>query len=122
MREATRHRIHSYYRIKSDGPERLQDILAALSANHPVVFGTAVEQDFLSPTGPDLVGPPQGATIGGHAMIIVGYNASRNAFLVKNSWGDRWRTGGYVLFSPDYLTWAKTWDLWVPTLGVNLNL
>ncbi len=37
---------------------------------------------------------------GGHAVTIVGYDAA--GFIVKNSWGERWGTGGYARVSFDY--------------------
>lgn len=115
MRQAVGHRIHSYYRIKELGDDRLDAIVSALRARHPVVFGTLVDRAFMQPNGPSVVSPPTGATAGGHAMLIVGY--VNGNFLVKNSWGKGWRDNGFVLFSPEYMKWTNTWDLWVPTLG-----
>jgi len=48
-------------------------------------------------------------------MLIVGY--VDGFFKVKNSWGSAWREGGYCYFTPEYLAWEKTWDVWVPTMG-----
>lgn len=122
MREATRHRIHSYYRIKSQGDDRLAEIISALRSKHPVVFGTSIEQSFTDNGGPAVVDTPKGNTIGGHAMIVVGYKPAENLFIVKNSWGSGWRDGGYAYFTPAYMKWTHTWDMWVPTLGVDLTL
>jgi C1A family cysteine protease len=80
-----------------------------------VVFGTLIDEAFRDRGGPSVVDAPKGATIGGHAMIIVGYIGGK--FLVKNSWGKGWRQGGYAFFTPEYIAWEDTWDLWVPTLG-----
>jgi C1A family cysteine protease len=33
--------------------------------------------------------------LGGHAVLIVGYNKNRNVFIVRNSWGTGWGEGGY---------------------------
>ena len=115
QRSALGHKIHSYYRIKSSGQDRLDEIVAALRAMKPVVFGTLVESSFQAGSGAAVVDPPKGATIGGHAMVVVGYIGGH--FLVKNSWGSNWRDGGYVMLSDEYMAWPETWDLWVPTLG-----
>lgn len=109
------HKIHSYYRITSSGEERINDIVAALRAMKPVVFGTLIDHPFMEFSGPWTVDTPKGATAGGHAMIVVGYIDGK--FLVKNSWGSGWRQGGYAFFTPEYMAWDETWDLWVPTLG-----
>lgn len=115
QRSALGHKIHSYYRIKATGQARLDTIIAALRTLRPVVFGTLINEAFRDAWGGEVVDPPKGATIGGHAMIVVGYLDGK--FLIKNSWGKGWRQGGYVLFSPEYMAWDETWDLWVPTTG-----
>jgi C1A family cysteine protease len=118
LRQAVGHRIHSYYRIKDTGnaDDRLDAMVSALRAKHPIVFGTLIDAAFQALNGPAVVMPPTGPTIGGHAMLCVGY--VNGAFLVKNSWGKGWRDNGFVLLSPEYMKWASTTDLWVPTLGV----
>lgn len=116
MRAATGHRIHSYYRISETGEARLDAILTALRANKPVVFGTRVDEPFTDLVGKGPVGPPKGPALGGHAMTIVGYDRSKG-FLIKNSWGEGWGDGGCCFMDPEYLTWERTTDLWVPTKG-----
>ena len=122
LRQATGHKIHSYYHLDATGDARISEIISALRANHPVVFGTNVEQSFNSYDGGSIIQPPTGAVEGAHAMIIVGWLSARNAFIVKNSWGNGWGDNGFAYFSPEYITWSETWDLWVPTKGTNLAL
>lgn len=38
-------------------------------------------------------------SLGGHAVLAVGYNDSRNAFKVVNSWGTSWGNQGYFWFN-----------------------
>ena len=116
MRAATGHRIHSSYRIDEQGEARVQRIIEALRAYHPVVFGTRIEQSFQSLAGPGPVSPPAGSTIGGHAMIVVGY-LQEQGFIIKNSWGPSWGENGFCIMTPEYLAWEGTTDLWVPTKG-----
>jgi hypothetical protein len=115
QQQARGHKIHSYYRIKSTGAQRITDTIAALRAYKPVVFGTLIDQEFRGIRTMSPVGIPKGPTIGGHAMVVVGY--THGNFLVKNSWGTGWGVNGYWTMSPDYFAWEKTWDIWVPTLG-----
>lgn len=115
MRAATGHHIHSSYRISETGTARIERVIEALRANHPVVFGTDVGVEFQDISSMAPMGPPTGEILGGHAMVIVGVTGQE--FIVKNSWGTAWGEKGYWLMSPDYLTWGKTVDLWVPTMG-----
>lgn len=116
MREATGHRIHAYYRISETGDSRCDAILKALRSNHPVVFGTLINTAFGEVSDLTPVGPPSGATRGGHAMIVVGYLTGQG-FIIKNSWGADWGSNGFCVMKPEYLAWSKTSDLWVPTRG-----
>jgi C1A family cysteine protease len=117
QRKARGRRIHGAYRIDSEGDARLDDIRAALRRKQPVVFGTMLATSFDSYRGGTLP-RPVGPMDGGHAMMIVGCVGDR--FLVKNSWGTSWGERGFAWFSPDYLTWKETWDLWVPPLGYTM--
>jgi hypothetical protein len=116
MREATGHRIHAYYRITETGDDRCETVLQALRSNLPVVFGTLINEAFKGLGDDSPVGIPDGDTIGGHAMIVVGYLAGLG-FIVKNSWGQDWGDSGFWIMKPEYLGWKKTTDLWVPTSG-----
>lgn len=119
QREAVGHRIHSYYRIRAVGDDRVAQIVDALRAQHPVVFGTDINEAFRTLRGDAPVGPPTGATIGGHAMLIVGYIDGN--FLVKNSWGKSWGADGFCFMTPEYIKWNATRDIWVPTMGTTFK-
>jgi hypothetical protein len=116
MRSATGHRIHSYYRITETGDSRLDSIVSALQGSHPVVFGTQLDSSFLKVNDATPIGIPTGKSIGGHAMIVVGYVGG--LFIIKNSWGLDWGENGFGFMRPEYLAWSKTSDLWVPTKGM----
>lgn len=116
MRKATGRKIKGYYRITETDSDRPEAILKALRAQHPVVFGTDIDEAFLEREGGSIVDIPSGKIVGGHAMLCVGFD-SQKGFIVKNSWGPDWRDEGYAYFTPEYMGWVKTWDLWVPTIG-----
>lgn len=121
QRQAVGHRIHSYYRIDSTGNDRIDDIVAALHAKHPVAFGTMLTEEFMRINSRKPIDRPKTTDplIGGHAMAIVGYLGGY--FLIKNSWGPSWGSHGLCLMTPEYLMWDQTWDLWVPTLGIDFG-
>lgn len=104
----------SYYRIADHGEARLQAIRAAIVAGHPVVFGTTITDQFQQMDGPWVIDRPDfslQSPIGGHAMCIVGYDAS--GFRILNSWGTRWRAAGHATLTNDYMSWYQTRDLWI---------
>ena len=48
------------------------------------------------------------ASMGGHAMLLVGYNSTSNYFIFKNSWGEDGGHDGYYHLSYEYMqTYAK---------------
>lgn len=103
-----------------------QLIITALVQGLPVVFGTTVYSSFMTEeveqTG--IVPMPNTATEqvqGGHCMVIVGYDVTLDAFIVRNSWGTGWGQGGYCRIPAAYITSADLCsDFWVVyTLSVN---
>lgn len=119
MRKATGRKIKGYYKIGNS--KRIEKIIEALQAEHPVVFGTLLDDQWSNYNGRSTLQKPKGSTKGGHAMVVVGYDSSRG-FIVKNSWGPRWGDQGYCYMSEEYLDWKNTWDLWVPTMGHNFQV
>jgi len=117
-REAIPNRFNAFYSIDSGGDGRVNAVIQALSAKHNVLFGTALTQSFTSYKSgvvrrPSAVDP----IIGRHAMVICGWDPSKQAFKVRNSWNTSWGEAGYWWMHADYLTWANTKSLWVPTTG-----
>ncbi|MEO9970851.1 MAG: C1 family peptidase [Hyphomonadaceae bacterium] len=86
----------------------------ALANGLPVAFGMSIAmQDFGSRgqggrTG--VIKPPANGKwpepSGGHAMLMVGYDDARHAWLVRNSWGEAWGDGGYVWIDYDYFNYC----------------
>ena len=105
--EARNFRIRSYYRIE---PGNVTAIKSSLAEGRPVVFGMNVNQAFMDYRG-GVFRATTGRNLGGHAMALVGYDDSRGAFRVLNSWGTRWGEGGYAWVA--YQTFsALTEDVW----------
>lgn len=48
--------------------------------------------------------------IGGHAVTVVGYDDTRKAFKLRNSWGLFWGDGGYTWFP--YSHFHLKWEIW----------
>jgi len=75
-------------------------ILHFLSEGRPIVFGIVVYESFenevVAKTG--IVPMPDNTKekcLGGHAVLMVGYDLNTRMFLVRNSWGIKWGLDGY---------------------------
>ncbi len=101
-KEAMDYEILEYQRINT-----LDEMKQCLADGYPFAFGFAVYQAFESPkvaqTG--IVPMPSGneKSLGGHAVLAVGYDDSKQMFLVRNSWGNGWGIGGYFWMPYQYL-------------------
>ncbi len=77
----------------------IKEVKAQLNAGYPVVIGAALDQGFKAGRSNDgaeyIWKAVAGNTLGGHAMLVVGYDDSRNAFKVMNSWGTNWGNNGF---------------------------
>ena len=80
-------------------PQRVQDLKNALYTYGPVLATFYVYNDFFSYRS-GIYSYTTGAYAGAHAVLIVGYDDTQQAFIVKNSWGTGWGEFGYF---PDRL-------------------
>lgn len=115
-REAIKYRISAFYRISSTGDLRVLHMKQALCAGNPVVFGTKLANSFRYVKDETVLQKPTSGFIGAHAMVVVGWSEEKQAFKVRNSWGEEWGFGGYCWMHKDYLKADITRDIWVPTI------
>lgn len=73
-------------------------IKAKLAEKRPVVFGAQLRSSFYDWLGPAVKNASDfsGEELGGHAMIIVGYDDAKGAFRIANSWGSVWGDNGFA--------------------------
>lgn len=99
---AWHHRITKSYRI-TDGS--LAEMKTCLLRGFPFIFGFTVYENFESretaTTG--IVSMPSGQVLGGHAVEAIGFDDTKQWFIVRNSWGDKWGDRGYCYFPYAYL-------------------
>lgn len=99
-------------------PQQLFALKSVLAGGLPVVFGFTAYESFESPqvasSGVLPMPDPQENVIGGHAVMLVGYDDSHDRFRVRNSWGPGWGQKGYFEMPYLYLTSpALASDFWV---------
>lgn len=93
-------RVARYYRVGHS----LQSMLNCLASGFPFVFGISVYDSFMNATNGDVPMPKKTeALLGGHAMLIVGYDQPAKHFIFRNSWGAGWGTQGYGTIPFAYL-------------------
>ena len=109
--DAKHRNIKNYYRIAT-----LEDTLDALNHDHPVVFGLKVFEGFnnIEYTKDYIleIPNPEEQPIGGHAMMMAGYDLNRQLVLCRNSFGPDWCMGGYCWIPFEYMR-NETFDSWI---------
>ncbi|HET7537706.1 MAG TPA: C1 family peptidase [Candidatus Didemnitutus sp.] len=102
-KEGLKHQIVSYHRITS-----LTQMKQCLAEGFPFVFGFTVYESFesaaVAKTGKLDMPTAKEKTLGGHAVMAVGYNDSQKRFTIRNSWGADWGLAGYFTMPYAYLS------------------
>jgi C1A family cysteine protease len=111
--QARKYRAVQYQRL-THKPEQLKGCLAS---GYPFVFGIrahkSLESSDVAHTGHAPMPSPGDKPIGGHAVMAVGYDDSKQWFSVRNSWGDSWGLRGYFTLPYAYvLNEHLALDLW----------
>jgi len=99
-------------------PQDLWSIKSVLAGGRPVVFGftvySAFESQQVASSGIVPMPSPDDHVVGGHAVVLVGYNDAVDRFRVRNSWGTSWGQQGYFEMPYLYVTSASlASDFWV---------
>lgn len=112
-REATKHKAVTYQRVA----QNLNQLRAVLDAGFPFTIGFYVYESFIRTgyNGGIARIPSRGEQfLGGHAVLVVGYNDATKMFTVRNSWGTGWGDKGYFYMPYAYLTnRSLSSDFWV---------
>ena len=102
-KEALKHQAISYQRLVQS-PSQMKGCLAS---GYPFVYGFTVYESFesqaVAKTG--IVPMPASGekTLGGHAVLAIGYDDTKQRFIVMNSWGTGWGIKGFFTIPYGYL-------------------
>jgi C1A family cysteine protease len=103
-KDALKNEAVSYQRLV----QSLNQFKGCLASGYPFVFGFTVYESFESPAVAKTGNAPLPASgeksLGGHAVMAVGYNDKAQQFIVRNSWGPVWGQKGYFTLPYAYLT------------------
>jgi C1A family cysteine protease len=119
-KDAMNHQITSYRRIIT-----LDEMRACLAEGFPFVFGFTVYESFesqaVAKTGVVNMPKKDEQTMGGHAVLAVGYDDAKERFMVRNSWGEGWGMKGYFTMPYKYVADRNlSDDFWTIRRGENM--
>jgi len=111
--DALQYKAVSYQRLTP----ALSQLKGCLTSGYPFVFGFTVYESFesaqVAKTGHASLPKSGEASIGGHAVMCVGYDDAKQWFIVRNSWGPKWGMKGYFTLPYPYLISANlASDFW----------
>lgn len=100
--DAKKWRVHdTIYTVGS-----VHGLRKAVSEGRPVVIAARLFESFMTKeaakTGRIPVPAKGEKEVGGHAMMVVGYDTQKQHFIVRNSWGENWGDNGYCYMPYEY--------------------
>lgn len=115
--EALKHEALKYQSVD----QNLADLKGCLASGYPFVFGFTVYNSFMTDdvakTGNVPLPSGTNTTVGGHAVLAVGYDDEDHLFICRNSWGKQWGDAGYFYMPYSYLLDNNlATDFWTITL------
>jgi C1A family cysteine protease len=118
-KEALGYQVTSYARVA----QSLNSLKSALAAGKPVTIGISIYESFESERAAKtgivpLPNVRKEKLLGGHAVVLVGYDDDAKTFLVRNSWGVGWGLSGYFTVPQAYLINPNlSSDFWVVNIA-----
>lgn len=111
--DSVNHKVTAYHSVRT-----LAEIKQAIGVNgQAVLMGMDVFESFedepIALTGKMSMPKANEQNLGGHAVLIVGYDDLRKVLIVRNSWGDKWGDKGYFYMPYDYVLAGFAFDFWV---------
>ena len=104
--DGERYFVRAYARLDSVG-----EICHALSLGKVVMLGVQIAA-ALSQLGGAAVVAIEAAFVGGHCMLVTGYDALQQQLRVRNSWGAGWGDNGHCLLPYAYLAGDDGFEAW----------
>ncbi len=106
--DAEKNQALVYQRILRPQNDPTQDMLTCLSSGFPFVTGfevyEAMESDQVAKTGKVPLPKEGEKALGGHAVVVVGYDLKEKQFICRNSWSASWGDKGHFYLPFAYLT------------------
>jgi len=110
IQNAMKYRIGLYYSLSN-----VDEMRWNLANVGPFVIGVPVHENF-SELVDNVIPEPSGRLVGGHALLVVGYDDDTSTFRVMNSWSLEWGDQGFCKFTYDWVR-AHYWNAWAVLPG-----
>lgn len=96
--------ILQYWAIDQDKYSLMSSL--AEGYGYPVIFGFSVYDSFddIGTDGIMKIPEKTESMLGGHAVLAVGYDTTKNVFICRNSWGEDWGDKGYFYMPFEYIS------------------
>ncbi len=110
--DALKAQVLSYQKLDNS---LILQLKGCLCEGFPFVFGFSVYQSFynIGANGMMPIPKPTENLVGGHAVMAVGFDDAKQAFIIRNSWGPAWAMNGYFYMPYSYITSTKyAKDFW----------
>lgn len=112
-RRALSNKVLTAYNIKNTLPSMQNALINGLPFIVGILIYSSFETQEVATTGIVPMPKQTDRVIGGHAVLVVGYDNSKQWFIVRNSWGPNWGIGGYFYLPYSYLLNPRlSSDLW----------
>jgi C1A family cysteine protease len=104
FQEALKHVAVSYQSVVQNAAQ----MKGCVASGYPIVIGFTVYESFESAAVAKSGNAPMPASgekvVGGHCVLVVGYDDSTQRFLCMNSWSTKWGQKGFFTIPYAYLT------------------
>ena len=102
-KKALQHHVIAAYNL----PTTRESMRHSLQLGQPFVIGILLFDSFMrvhvSQTGNAVMPSQEDKILGGHAVVCVGYDDDRHAWIMRNSWGEHWGDNGHFYLPYEYL-------------------
>ncbi|MDO4301955.1 MAG: GBS Bsp-like repeat-containing protein [Clostridia bacterium] len=113
--EANEYKIYDYSYISANDSNKVDKIKNEINQNNPAIIGVEIYPDLDNlGSSNKIYDSISGNSRGGHALCLIGYDDSLNAFKFINSWGNRWGISGFGYISYSLIeNSAVTYDIYI---------
>jgi hypothetical protein len=107
--DASNYKISSYVKIVNTDQVAIKTMVAS---KHPVIVTILADNSFVNAKTGFVWRAYSGAGVLPHTLIICGYDDSKNAYKVMNSWGTTWGDAGYSWIDYNFLPEKSSYYLY----------